>query len=394
MRLSKITRGLMGQPMFGLMARANELERAGKKIIHFEIGDPDFDSPAEVVQAAADALKKGMTHYTNSMGIRELREELAELVAKDLGFKPEFGQVVVIPANSVIDFTIRCVADPGDEVIMPDPGFPTYISVASYAGMKTVGIPLKEKNQFRMDPEDIRKAITKNTRLIIINSPNNPTGAVIKKDEIMEIGRIAAKHGIFLLSDEVYSKIIYSGRQYSPSALDHCKDHTIVLHSMSKTYAMSGWRIGYAVGPKELIAKMGLLMETIMSCLPAFTQIGAIAAIKKCDALIAHRVGLLKERRDRLVKGLNSLPGVSCLEPEGAYYVFPNIKATGMTSHEFSDKMLEAGVCVLPADCFGSNGEGYVRLSYASTSLELIDEAISKMKQALEKRLSKRRALV
>lgn len=384
MRLSKITRGLMGQPMFGLMAKANELERKGKKIIHFEIGDPDFDSPPEVVEAATNALNKGMTHYTNSMGMRELREELVGAVGRDLGFKPEFNQVVVIPANSVIDFTIRCVADPGDEIIMPDPGFPTYLSVASYAGMKTVGIPLKEKNQFRMSPDDIRKAITKKTRLIIINSPNNPTGAVIKKDEILEIGRIAQKHGIFLLSDEVYSKIMYSGKQFSPSALDHCKERVIVLHSMSKTYAMSGWRIGYAVGPGELIAKMGLLMETIMSCLPAFTQMGAIAALKKCDTLVAHRVKILKERRDRLVKGLNSLPGVSCLVPEGAYYVFPNIRGTGMNSREFADKMLGGGVCVLPADCFGKHGEGYVRLSYASTSLELIDEAISKMNKALK----------
>lgn len=381
--LSKLTDRLIGQPMFNLMARANELERQGKDIIHFEIGDPNFDSPHKAIISATKALQDGYTHYTNSMGLLELRKIVIKTMEKDYHFRPDLDQVLIAPANAIIDFVIRCVAEKNDEVIIPDPGFPTYYASAFYNGIRYINVPLKEEYKFSIKAFDIAKAITPRTRLIIINSPNNPTGAVIPEDEIFEIARIAKKYNLFLLSDEVYSKIIYGGKHVSPSYLDWCRERTIVLQSLSKAYAMSGWRIGYAVGPSNLITKMGLLLQTIISCLPAFTQYGAITALKECDDLIEIRRKTLEIRRDVLVDGLNSISGIFCLKPEGAFYVFPNIKQTGLSSKEFADKMLEHGVCILPGDCFGKNGEGYVRLSYASISESDIKEALNRIKGAL-----------
>lgn len=370
--------------MFGLMIKANELERKGQKIIHFEIGDPNFDSPRETTTAAIQALNEGFTHYTDSMGIMELRETIAEITEKEYGFRPDLNQILITPANAAIDFVIRCVANPGDEIILPDPGFPTYLAAATYSGMKPIGIPLREENKFRMNPEDVNASITKKTRLIIINSPNNPTGSIMTKNEVMEIASIAEDNDIFLLSDEVYSKIIYSGKHISPSIVDACKDRTIVLGSMSKIYAMSGWRIGYIIGPEKLIAKMMLLLQTTISCLPAFTQIGAIAAFKECDMWFKDYMNALEERRNVLTEGLNSLRGVSCVTPEGALYAFPNINNTGMTSIEFSNKMLEAGVCVLPGDYFGNYGNSHVRLCFGSTSVDTIKNALLKMEKVLK----------
>jgi len=261
--------------------------------------------------------------------------------------------------------------------------------------MKAVGIQLKEENSFRMDPEDIRKNITNKTRLIIINSPQNPTGAVMRKDEIAQIAKIAQEHDIYLLTDEVYSKIIYSGQHYSPAIYDRCRDRTIILNSLSKAYSMSGWRLGYALGPQKLIEKMGLLLQTILSCLPGFTQVGGIATLSGDQSFLPGRMEILKQRRDVLIKGLNALPDLTCLVPEGAFYVFANIKKTGMTSDEYSRNLLaESGVCVLPGNCFGKFGEGYVRLCYASSSVKLIQEALDKMKLFHTKALNCRAAKI
>jgi len=394
-KLSRITDGLIGQPMFALLAQAKEMERVGRRIIHFEIGDPDFDSPKHVIEAAKNSLDNNMTHYTNSMGMMEFREAIAEYTNSHYGFKPQINQILVCPANAIIDFTVRCVADAGDEIIHPDPGFPTYHSVIAYNGMKAVGIQLKEENSFRMDPEDIRKNITNKTRLIIINSPQNPTGAVMRKDEIAQIAKIAQEHDIYLLTDEVYSKIIYSGQHYSPAIYDRCRDRTIILNSLSKAYSMSGWRLGYALGPQKLIEKMGLLLQTILSCLPGFTQVGGIATLSGDQSFLPGRMEILKQRRDVLIKGLNALPDLTCLVPEGAFYVFANIKKTGMTSDEYSRNLLaESGVCVLPGNCFGKFGEGYVRLCYASSSVKLIQEALDKMKLFHTKALNCRAAKI
>lgn len=381
-RLAKITDGLIGQPMFNLLVKAQEMERSGRRIIHFEIGDPNFNSPLYAIEALKKALDANLTHYTDSMGIIEFREAICDYTELNWGFKPSINQVLVCPANAIIDFASRCVLNPGEEAIYPDPGFPTYYSVLNYNGMIPVEAPLKEENDFRMNPDDVRRRVTNKTRLFIINTPQNPTGSVMTKEEILEMAKIAEERGIYLLSDEVYSRITYGKTHYSPSIVDQCKERTILLNSLSKVYAMSGWRLGYAIGPENLIRKMGLLLQTIISCMPAFTQLGARAALLGDQKLVAERNEVLRERRDVLVKGLNSLPGISCLVPQGSLYAFPNIRNSGMTSDEYSKKLLqEVGVCILPGNCFGEFGEGYVRLCYASTPVKMIKEALGEMKK-------------
>lgn len=388
-KLSRITENLLGQPMFALLAKAKGLENTGRRIIHFEIGDPDFNSPQHAVNTAKEALDAGLTHYTNSMGIIEFREAITDYVKASYGFRPKVNQVLVCPANAIIDFTIRCVANPGDEIIYPDPGFPTYYSAIVYNGMKPIGIQLREENGFRMDPDEVRKNITSKTKLIIINSPQNPTGAVMTEDEIKQIGKIAEENDIFLLTDEVYSKLIYKEKHFSPSVIDRCLERTIILNSLSKLYSMSGWRLGYAIGPEKLIEKMGLLLQTIFSCLPAFTQKAGIAALTGDQEFLKTRIRELKQRRDVLSKGLNTVPDLSCLLPEGAFYVFANIRKTGLTSDEYSRRLLlDSGVCVLPGNCFGRFGEGYIRMCYASSSLGLIEEALEKIRKFYLKALN------
>lgn len=383
MKLSAAAKKLAGSPMFQFLARAQELERQGKKIYRFEIGDPDFDTPENIKQAAIRAIKEGDTHYVNSLGIRELREAVADEVKKELGFQPDLEQVVIAPAISFIYFVTRCVADPGDEVIVPDPGFSSYYSAFDFIGVKWVGVPLREENEFRMNPDDIRKKITGKTRLIIINSPQNPTGAVMTREEIEEVARIAQEHNIYLLSDETYGKMTYDYPHYSPGIKDKCRERTIILNSFSKTYAMTGWRLGWAVAPAPLVEKIGLMIQTIISAVPPFIQKAGVEALKGDQSFIKKSVAEYKNRRDEMVKILNEMPGVKCLKPEGAFYVFPNIKGTGMTSEEFSEFALEkAGVVLLPGTTFGREGEGYVRLVYAA-SLENIREGLGKLKQAL-----------
>jgi aspartate/methionine/tyrosine aminotransferase len=373
--------------MFGLLARANELERKGKDIIHFEIGDPDFISPPEATLACVQSLSRGETHYTNSMGLLELREAIRRKTNADYGFEPDIEQILVCPANAVIDFTIRCVAEPGDRIIIPDPGFPTYFSAIAYNQMEAVRISLVEASGFRMSPQNIGGSLNSLyplPKLIIINSPNNPTGAVMSKVDIDDIYYMANKFNIVLLSDEVYSKIIYGKRHYSACVRDQCRETTVLLQSMSKIYSMSGWRVGYAIGPIKLIEKMGLLLQTIISCLPAFTQFGAIEALERCDELIEARKEILRKRRNILIDGLNSLPGVSCAMPDGAFYAFANVAESGYSSVEFCNIILDkAGVCILPGDYFGENGIGYVRLSYASVDYKQIVEAIERMREIL-----------
>jgi len=385
--LSKVAQGLIGQPMFGLLAKSRKMEAEGKRVVHFEIGDPNFRSPFEAVEAAKAALDAGMTHYTDSMGTREFREAIQNYVEADCGFRPLLGQILICPANAIIDFTARCLVNPGEEVIYPDPGFPTYHSVINYNGMVPVAVPLRTENGFRMNPDDVRGRITNKTRLIIINTPHNPTGAVMSKEEILDIARVAEQRDIHLLSDEVYAKIVYDGKHYSPCVLDQCRERTIVLGSLSKMYSMSGWRLGYAIGPEELIAKMGLLLQTIMSCLPAFTQAGGVAALRADNRALSDGISTLRKRRDVLIRGLNKLPGISCIMPEGAFYAFADITGTNMSSDEYSECLLnETGVCVLPGTCFGRFGQGYVRLCYASTTTEAIEEALKKMGEFHAKR--------
>lgn len=387
-QLSKITDGLIGQPMFKLLTKVNALEKTGKRIFHFEIGDTDFRAYQHIIEATKKALDDDKTHYVDSMGIPELREAVCEYTKVSLDLKPGIDQVLVLPSNSIIDFVMRCVANPGDEVIYPDPGFSTYIAVTNYTGIKKVGVPLREEGGFRMEPKEVKKQITDKTRLIIINSPHNPTGAVMNKEEIEEIALIAKENDVYLLSDEIYSRVIYGKIHYSPGFADKCLERTIILNGFAKNYSMPGWRLGYAIGPVEVIRKMGILFQTIYSCAPPFIQYAGISALKGNQDVVEERIRQYKKLRDLIVQKLNEIPGVSCVVPDGACYVFPNIKGTGMSSAEFADFVLEkAGVALLPGTCFGEYGEGYVRLCYTRRP-EVIEEACEAMKKALSEELN------
>ena len=387
-QLSKITDGLIGQPMFKLLTKVNALEKTGKRIFHFEIGDTDFRAYQHIIEATKKALDDDKTHYVDSMGIPELREAVCDYTKDSLGFKPDINQVLIMPSNSIIDFVMRCVANPGDEVIYPDPGFSTYIAVTNYTGIRKVGVPLREENGFRMEAEEIRKRITDKTRLIIINSPHNPTGAVMNKEEIEEIALIAKENDVYLLSDEIYSRVIYDKIHYSPSFADKCLERTIILNGFAKNYSMPGWRLGYAIGPVDVIRKMGILFQTIYSCAPPFVQYAGIGALKGDQDVIEERIRQYKKLRDLIVRKLNEIPGIACSVPDGACYVFPNIKGTGMSSAEFADFVLEkAGVALLPGTCFGEYGESYVRLCYTRRP-EVIEESCEAMKKAFLEELN------
>jgi len=367
--LSTLSQLLEGQQMFKLLTLAKELEASGKKIIHFEIGDPSFNSPKKAIDAAKFALDQGKTHYTDSFGAIEFRKAITLYTQKHWNFKPKLAQILVSPANSLIDFSLRCIANPGDEVILPDPCFPTYSSVLKYTGIKPVNIPLKPENEYRMQPNDIANAITSKTKAILINSPHNPTGSVLKKKEIIQIAEIVRDEGIFLISDEVYSRMIFHSKHFSPSYLDQCKERTIVINSMSKIFAMSGWRMGYAIGPEELIRKMGLLSQTILSCTSEFSQLGAAEALNTSSSFIEKMNTEYQERMHLLVNGLNKIPGISCVKPDGAFYIFPKIdEKLGNVKEYCENLLLEEGVCIVPGEFFGSQGKRSVRFSYSATT--------------------------
>lgn len=372
--------------MFKVLDKVRKLEKQGENIIHFEIGDPDFDTPRHIVEAAYSSMKKGETHYTSSMGLYDMRAAAIEATSFSRKFSASIDQALITPgANIIIYLAVKCLVNPGEEVIFPDPGFPTYYSVIKFCDVVPVRIPLKEKNRFRISPDDIRKAITPKTRLIIINSPSNPTGSVMTPEEIDEVYRIAEENGIYLLSDEIYSRMMYEGTEFhSPSTNDACKHTTIILNGFSKAFAMTGWRLGVAIGPEKIIKKMGLLVQTLCSCVPPFIQRAGIAALKEDQTEIHRMMEIYKKRRDLLVGGLNKIPSISCLKTEGAIYVFPNVTKTGMRSEEFVDFILEkTKVAILPGTNFGEYGEGYVRLTYAA-GIEQIKEGLERISKALK----------
>jgi len=384
-RLSEAAYRIEGQPMFKVLDKVQKLEQRGEDIVHFEIGDPDFDTPRHIIEAAYASMRNGETHYISSMGLYDMRVAASEATAFSRKFTPSLSQVLVTPgANIIIYLAVKCLVNPGEEVIFPDPGFPTYSSVIKLCGASPVRVPLREENMFRMNPQDIARAVTPKTRLIIINSPSNPTGSVMTPDEIDEVYRIAESRGIHLVSDEIYSRMIYGDtRFHSPSSNDQCAHTTIVANGFSKAFAMTGWRLGVAIGPGEVIEKMGLLVQTLCSCVPPFIQRAGIAALKGDQTEIRRMMEIYRERRDLLVDGLNRIRGIRCLRNEGAFYVFPNIKGTGMTSEEFADFMLDtAKVALLPGTNFGEFGQGYVRLTYA-TGLERIQEGLGRIEKAL-----------
>lgn len=388
-RFTSFADRLEGQPMFKVLERVQELQREGKDIVHFEIGDPDFDTPTNIVDAAVGALHAGDTHYAPSIGIRELREAIQKATERSRGFLPDLDQVLVVPgANIGIYYAVRCLVEPGDEVIVPDPGFPTYYAVLKPCGVTPVRVPLKEENGFRMNPDDVRARITPKTRMIIINSPQNPTGSVMTKEEVEEIAHIAEEHDLYLYSDEIYSRMYFdAGASFrSPSYLDACKERTIVANGFSKAFAMTGWRIGALIGPADVIAKMALLLQTTSSCVPPFIQRAALEAATGDQTAVKDMVAEYEERASLLVDGLNSIDGIQCLKPGGAIYVFPNITGTGMTSEEFTSFALEqAGVAVLPGTNFGEHGEGYIRMCVVS-SRDDIQKGVERLRTALANR--------
>jgi aspartate aminotransferase len=382
-KLARITEGIIGQPMFNIFKKVNEMERSGREVYHFELGDSDFKSHVHIREATKDALDRDETHYVEHVGMLELRKAIADHAEGHLGFRPGLNQIVVIPANAVIDFVIRCLADPGDEIVFSDPGFSTYIAVANYLGVNEVRVPTREEDGFHLDPDEIAKRITDRTRLLIINTPNNPTGAVLSKEEVEAIYRVAHEKDIFLLSDEIYSRVVYGKVHHSAGVHDGCKERVIVLNGFSKGYSMPGWRLGYAIGPEKVIEKMGMLFQTIYTCAPPFIQYGGVAALKGDQHVIEERIKKFRMLRDLLVERLNEIPGISCPVPDGAYYVFPNIRNTGLSSPEFADLVLErAGVTLVPGTCFGEHGEGHVRMCFTKEP-EIIEEACARMKNAL-----------
>lgn len=388
-RLATATDNLIGQPMFKVLAKVQEQERSGRDMVHFEIGDPDFGTPTNIIEAACSALRNGDTHYTSSMGLHDFRETVRQTTARTRGFTPDLDQVLVTPsANIIIYYAIRCLVEPGEEIIVPDPGFPSYYAAIRFCGATAVPVPLREENEFRMHPDDVRRAITPKTRLIILNSPHNPTGSVMTPEEIDAIAAIAEEHELFLYSDEVYARMIFDDATpfHSPSKRDRCRERTIVANGFSKAFAMTGWRLGVAIGPSDVIEKMGLLLQTTSSCVAPFIQRAGIEAIIGDQTQVNAMMTEYRLRRDLLVDGLNKIPGISCLKPGGAIYVFPSIAGTGLTSDQFADLMLEqAGVAVLPGNNFGAAGEGFVRLCYA-VSRERIAEGLKRIEQTLQAR--------
>ena len=376
-----------GAGIFEVLSKAKALERSGKTILHFEIGQPDFPTPYHVKEAAKKAIDDNFTGYVAAAGILELRQAIQDEIEKTRGFRPSLNQILVLPgANPGINYAIRSViTHPTDEVIFSDPSFPTYRAVLNYLGCKQKPIPLKEENQFRLDPADIEENITDKTKLILINSPMNPTGSVMKKSEIEYVSELAERHNLIVLTDEIYSKMVYDQTFHSPAYLDAAKKRTIILDGFAKAYSMTGWRLGYAIGPESIIDRMGLLISTTISCVPPFTQKAGIEALTGPQTDLHNNMIAFRERRDAIVKGLNDLPGFSCLTPQGAFYAFPNITGTGMKSKQIADYLLtEAGVACLPGTIFGQNGEGYLRFSYA-TDVQTINKAIDQIKNVITK---------
>jgi len=383
--LSQGAHRIYGEAAFEVLAKAQELEREGKNILHFEIGEPDMETPENIAEAGIKAIRDKKTHYTPSVGILELRKAVQDEIEMTRGFHPDLKQIVITPGlKPGIFFSMLATVNHGDEVIYPDPGYPTYGSVTSFLGAKCILVPLLEENEFRMDPNDIKEKITRKTKLIIVNSPQNPTGSVMTESELAEIAEIAEKNDVFIISDEIYSKMTYDTKHHTPTLKDEAKKRTILLDGFSKYYAMTGWRLGYIVCPIEMAEKLQNLLVSAVSCTAAFTQWAGIEALKGDQSFIPEMMGRFREKRDKIVKGLNSVPGFSCLSPKGAFYTFPNIIETGMTSQECADYILEnAGVACLPGTAFGPYGEGYLRFSYATT-IEKIDNAIERIKKAFK----------
>ena len=388
LHLAKRMSRLGTETAFEVLVRARALEKQGKHIVHLEIGEPDFDTPKNIVDAAVSALHMGYTHYGPSAGLPDLRAAIAEDVSRSRGVKFTPEEVVVVPGGKpIIFFTLLALVEEGDEVIYPNPGFPIYESMINFLAAKAVPIPLHEERDFRLDVDELASRITDRTKLIIINSPQNPTGGVLTKNDIYDIATAIGDRNLMVLSDEIYCRLLFEGEPFSISAVEGMKDRTIILDGFSKTYAMTGWRMGYGVMRADLATHIARLMTNSNSCTASFTQMAGIEAIRG-DQTATERMRLeFQRRRDVFVNGINRIEGFSCRLPKGAFYTFPNITQTGWPSKKLADALLdEAGVAALSGTAFGAFGEGYLRFSVAN-SVENIETALDRIDQWTKKNL-------
>ena len=384
MKLSSRQKRLGTETAFETLAKAKKLEAQGKNVIHLEIGEPDFDSPKHVVTAAKKALDEGFTHYGPSAGQPELREAIAVHQGEVNGYKISSDRVIVTPgAKPVMFFSILALIERGDEVIYPNPGFPIYESMINYVGGTAVPMKLEESKNFNANIDDLKKLINDKTKMIIINTPNNPCGSVTQIEDLEEIAKIAVENDIIVLSDEIYKDMYYQGEHYSITKFKGMKERTIILDGFSKSYAMTGWRLGYGIFPEFMIDDITKLMTNSVSCTSVFSQMAAIAALEGPKDFTLNMMEKFKIRRDIVVNGLNSIDGINCKTPLGAFYAFPNISGTGLSSSDFADIALDNyGVALLSGTAFGDYGDNYIRISFANSD-DNLRESIARLNRMI-----------
>lgn len=388
LRLASRMSRLGTETAFEVLNRARALEKQGKEIVHLEIGEPDFDTPNNVIDAGANAMRHGWTHYGPSAGLPELRQTIANYVGRTRGVPVASEEVVVVPGGKpIIFFAILALIEEEDEVIYPNPGFPIYESMINYVGGRAIPIPIREERDFSPDIKELASLITDRTKLLILNSPHNPTGGVLTKKDILDVADAIGDRNILVLSDEIYSRLIFEGEEFSIMSVPGFKDRTILLDGFSKTYAMTGWRMGYGVMRPDLATQITRLMTNSNSCTASFTQIAGIEALTGDQSSVDKMNAEFKRRRDVFVAGLNKIKGFSCRVPKGAFYVFPNVTKTGWPSKKLADALLEeAGVACLSGTAFGAYGEGHLRFSIAN-SLENLNKALSRIEAWTAKNL-------
>ena len=371
---------------FEVLARARALEAQGRRVVHLEIGEPDFETAQHVKEAGKHAIDEGYTHYGPSAGLMPAREAVARYVARTRGFDVSPEQVVLTPgAKPILYFTIMATVNEGDEVLLPDPGFPIYESVVRFLGATPVPLPLQMERQFRFDPDDLRQRVTPRTRLIILNSPQNPTGGVLTPADLRAVAEVALEHDLWVLSDEIYSRLLYQGEHHSVAELPGMRERTVVLDGFSKTYAMTGWRLGYGVAPDALVPHITRLQTNVTSCTASFVQMAGIAALEGPQTGVDEMLQEFRRRRDVVVARLNEIQGVRCLVPGGAFYAFPRVEVPGRTSKQVADALLaDDGVALLAGTSFGAHGEGFLRLSFATAMPEL-EEGLRRIKRGVER---------
>ncbi len=378
--LAKRMRRLGTETAFVVLARAKELEAAGRDVVHLEIGEPDFDTPTHIVDKAVEALRAGQTHYGPASGLPQVRAAIAENVAATRGIDVGPENVVVTPGGKpIMTFVMTALLDAGDEVIYPNPGFPIYESVINFLGAKAVPLKLEESQDFSFTAESLAGLITERTKLLVLNSPQNPTGGVVAPAVLDAIAELAVANDLYVLSDEIYSRIVYEGRFESIASRPGMAERTVILDGHSKSFAMTGWRLGYGVMPKPLAEAVSRLQTNVTSCTATFTQIAGMEALQGPQEATLAMVEEFRKRRDLLVDGLNAIDGISCRRPQGAFYVFPNITELGLSSEEAQQQLLDDfGVAALSGTAFGAHGQGYLRFSYAN-SQEQIGKALDRV---------------